>query len=127
MTQLIIDGLTLPEIKGGAYACPETPLSEQIVMISGRMVSELRGGKVWRPSANYEGWYFTIDFWSSLSAVLLSGTQFDAAFLPDNGTELQVSTFLVESITTPSYVFSRGGTPYWTGLSFVLREVRPHA
>ena len=35
MTQLIINGITLPEASGGKYACYEGTLSEQLEMISG--------------------------------------------------------------------------------------------
>ena len=37
------------------------------------------------------------------------------------------STFLVESLTPPTLAFFDGTEPVWTGLSFSLREVKPHA
>ena len=46
MTQLVINGITLPESSGGKYKCYEGTLSDQIDMISGRRVTEVRG-HVW--------------------------------------------------------------------------------
>ena len=61
-----------------------------------------------------------------LSALRSSGSK-AIGFLPDNGDALLSSTFLVESLTPPVLSFFDGTEPVWTGLSFSLREVRPHA
>ena len=60
-------------------------------------------------------------------AYLGNATAQQVAYLPDDGTELVTGTFLVTSITDPTFSFSAGGVPYWTGLAFTLREVKPHA
>ena len=48
------------------------------------------------------------------------------AYLPDEGDEAVTGIFLTESITQPTYAFSRGGVPYWHNFGFTLREVKPH-
>ena len=52
-TQIIVNGLKLPFTSRDKYSCPEEILREQITMISGRMVEEVRG-KIWRPSYSYD-------------------------------------------------------------------------
>ena len=47
MTQLVINGITLPESSGGKYKCYEGTLSDQIDMISRRRVTEGRGHVGW--------------------------------------------------------------------------------
>ena len=126
MTQLIIDGIAMPEVSKNKYKAEEVPLSQTVEMISGRMVIEERG-KVWMSTSAYNYLY---DPEGVLLPALLNklrgSVPFVATFLPDNGTEMLTGTFVVTSITSPSMSFSAGGVPYWTGLSFVLREEEPH-
>lgn len=126
MIQLILDGIVMPEVSKNKYKAEEVSLSKQVEMISGRIVLEEQG-KVWMISCSYS--YLYDKDGTVLPAVLntLRGSKpFVATFLPDNGNELLASTFIATSITSPSVSFSSGGVPYWTGLSFTLREVRPH-
>ena len=126
MTQLIISGITMPEVSKNKYKAEEVPLSITTEMISGRVTIEERG-KVWRITSAYNYLY---DPDGTMLATLLntlrSSKPFVAAFLPDNGVDMLSSTFIVTSLTSPSMSFSAGGIPYWTGLSFVLREEEPH-
>ena len=62
-----------------------------------------------------------------LLAELRSGRALPCSVLPDGGTALVTSTFLVESLTPPTVAFSRGDEIYWHNIAFTLREVRPHA
>ena len=126
MIQLILDGIVMPEVSKNKYKAEEVSLSKQVEMISGRIVLEEQG-KVWMISCSYS--YLYDKDGTVLPAVLntLRGSKpFVATFLPDNGNELLASTFIATSITSPSISFSSGGVPYWTGLAFTLREVRPH-
>ena len=121
---LIIDEILVPEPDFDGYHAWEDTLREQIPMISGRLVEEVRG-KVWRIS-------YTSDRMSDsetkrLLAALRSKGGKTVAFLPDNGDELIPSTFLVESLTPPVLAFFDGTEPVWKGLAFSLREVKPHA
>lgn len=126
MIQLILDGIVMPEVSKNKYKAEEVSLSKQVEMISGRIVLEEQG-KVWMISCSYS--YLYDKDGTVLPAVLntLRGSKpFVATFLPDNGNELLASTFIATSITSPSISFSSGGVPYWTGLAFTLREVKPH-
>lgn len=123
-TQIIVNGLKLPFTSRDKYSCPEEILREQITMISGRMVEEVRG-KIWRPSYSYD--YLGNEFCRMLLAELRSGRALPCSVLPDGGTALVTSTFLVESLTPPTVAFSRGDEIYWHNIAFTLREVRPHA
>lgn len=125
MTQLILNGLYLPETSRDKYTCPEEPLVVQVEMVSGRMVQEVRGGKVYRPSYAYD--YLPDSVYRPLKQILVSGQSFVAEVLPDDSRELVSSTFLVESFTQPTFAFSRDGKPFWHNIAFTLREVKPHA
>ena len=125
MTQLILDGVYMPQRSNGAYACWEAELSQQVEMISGRAVKEYRG-KVWRASASYD--YLDQETYTAALAVLRRGKAFSANVLPDNGTDSMVSsTFIVESLTPATFGFTDKGKAVWRGLAFQIREVKPHA
>ena len=123
MTQLIINGITLPESSGGKYKCYEGTLSDQIDMISGRRVTEVRG-HVWCIEWSYD--YMGNELTRQLLAALRSGAALTVKFLPDSGDDMKTSTFLCEDLTPPVFAFSRSGKPYWHDIAFPLREVRPH-
>ena len=121
---LIINGIYCPEPDFDGYNAYESILREQVPMISGRLVEEVRG-LVWR--IDYTSDRMADSLTRQLLAVLRSRTSKQWAFLPDNGDELLASTFLVDSLTPPTLAFFDGAEPVWTGLSFSLREVKPHA
>lgn len=126
MTQLIIDGITMPEVSKNKYKAEEVPLSVITEMISGRVTIEERG-KVWQITSSYQHLYDPDGtILPSLLNKLRSSRPFLVTFLPDNGTELISSTFIVTSLTSPSMNFSAGGIAYWTGLAFTIREEEPH-
>lgn len=125
MTQLIIEGTALPEASRDRYSCPSVPLTVQVEMISGRTVTELRGGNVYKPSYQYD--YLPPDIYGKVGPILISGQPFTASVLPNGAKELVTSRFLVESYTQPTFAFSKDGRPYWHGFAFTLREVKPHA
>ena len=121
---LIIDGIQVPEPDFDGYHAYEDTLREQVPMISGRMTEEVRG-KVWR--IDYSSARMSDSVTRQLLSALRSSGSKAIGFLPDNGDALLSSTFLVESLTPPVLSFFDGTEPVWTGLSFSLREVRPHA
>ena len=123
MVQLIIDGNYMPEIDKNRYICAPKLLTEQIQMISGRVVQEVRG-TVQTISAQYN--YIDTALLRGVMAVLRSGKPFLVTYLPDDSDTMQAGEFIVESMTNPTFSFSAGGVPYWTGLAFTLREVAPH-
>lgn len=123
MTQLVLESKPLPEVWNDRYACWEETLSVQVDMISGRRVVEERG-MVWKVKWSYD--YLDNDTTQALLAILRSRKPILAAALPDNGTEMISSMFVVESLTNPTFLFDDNGTPCWGGLGFVLREEEPH-
>ena len=121
---LIIDEILVPEPDFDGGRGYEDILREQIPMISGRLVEEVRG-KVWR--IDYTSERMSDSETRRLLAALRAKGSKTVAFLPDNGDELIPSTFLVESLTPPVLAFFDGTEPVWKGLAFSLREVKPHA
>ena len=121
---LIISGIYCPEPDFDGYLAYEDTLREQIPMISGRLVEEVRG-KVWR--IDYTSDRMSDSETRRLLAALRAKGSRTVAFLPDNGDELIPSTFLLESLTPPVLAFFDGTEPVWKGLAFSLREVKPHA
>ena len=121
--QMILGGVYLPQTSNDRYACWEDLLGEQITMISGRVVFEVRG-KVWR--ARYSYGVLDDETCRAALAVLRSGKPFQAAVLPDNGGAMVASTFMTESLTPPSFAFRDGDKAVWHGLAFQIREVAPH-
>lgn len=124
MVQLIINGIYLPETSRNRYACYPVLLSESVTMISGRVVQEVRGTV---QKIHYEYDYMGNDLCRQLLAVLRTGKPVSVTYLPDEGNEMKSGDFLVESLTNPSFAFSKRGVPYWHNLAFTLREVAPHA
>lgn len=123
MTQLIINGIVLPETSGGKYKCYEGTLSDQIEMISGRVVTEVRGHVQY---IEYSYDYMGNELVRKLLSTLRAGTALTVKYLPDSGDDMKTSTFICEDLTPPVFAFSRSGKPYWHDISFTLREVRPH-
>jgi len=124
LTQLIINGISLPQTNRDKFSCYPALLSESLEMISGRVVQEVRG-KVWRITYSYD--YMGNDLMRQALSVLRAGKSFPVTFLPDNSDAYQSSIFRVNSITQPTFAFSKSGKPYWHNFSFTLREVKPHA
>lgn len=125
MTQLILNNsIYLPQTSRDRYRCYPIQLGEQVDMISGRRVLEVRG---WVQMVEYEYDYMGNELMRQVNAVLRSGKSFPVAYLPDGGDQLVVSNFLTESFPQPYFAFSKQGIPYWHNISFTLREVKPHA
>ena len=122
MVQLIINGVYLPETSRDKYSCFPEVLSQQIDMISGRRVYEERG-KVIKITYSYD--YMGNDLMRQVLSVLRSGQSFNVTYLADDSDTMRNGVFLTESITNPTFAFSKSGVPYWHNFSFVLREVKP--
>ena len=121
--QLIVGGVYLPQVCGDEYKCYPTQLAEQVDMISGRRVSEVRGTVI---TIEYAYDYLTPDVWRALAAVLRGGGSFPVSYLPDDSDTMVTGTFLCEELTDPTFAFSRQGQAFWHNISFKLREVTPH-
>ena len=124
MIQLILNGqVELPQTSGDKYRCYPATLSQQLDMISGRRVLEERG-HVQMIEYSYD--YMGNALMRAVLGILRGGTSFPVAYLPDEGDDLVTGMFLTESITQPTFAFSRSGVPYWHNFGFTLREVKPH-
>ena len=123
MVQLILNGVILPETSKNKYRCYPSELSQKVDMISGRRVSEIRGNvQVIEWSYDYLG----IELGNTILGILRSGKPINVGYLPDTEDVITSGEFWVESLTSPSFAFSKNGTPYWHNIAFVLREVKPH-
>lgn len=123
MTQLIVDGVYLPETSWDKYQCYPGELNVKAEMISGRTVIESRG-HVQMISYSYD--YLGNDLWRRLAAALRSGKAFPVVYLPDDGDTMRSGTFLLDSLTQPFYAFDRNGVGLWHNIAFTLREEAPH-
>ena len=127
MTQLILNGVRLPEASGDKFSCWEEVLTRQVTMVTGRVVLEALepASRIWRASYTFD--YMGNDTLRQVLAVLRSGAPFPAVVLPDARDEPVSSTFICDSITNPTYAFSTGRVGLWHNLSFTIREEVPHA
>lgn len=124
MTQLIINGTTMPYASNDKYWCHEEPLYKQLTMISGRVVNELRG-KVW--TAHYEYDLLPDGVWQAISPILIAKAPVPCAMLPDSSDTMISCAAACSDMTFPKFAFTSGGKALWHGIAFTMREVRPHA
>lgn len=133
ITQLVLDAdgdaVTLPESRRGGYTAARTPLHEDVEMISGRLVRELRG-EVWTLGYQYSRFPDTLK--NRVIAACEKGKRSPIAcrfLIPDGGGELEYSRFFVTKFTYPKFYWGKHdhGTlvPLWGDFSLTLREVRP--
>jgi len=123
MIQLIVNGITLPKTSRDRYRCYPSQLEEQVQMISGRVVTEIRG-TVQIIEYSYD--YMPDVQYKALLNALRSRPPLTVSYLPDDGDELVTSEFIVTRKPLPSFAFAKGDKPYWHNIAFALREVRPH-
>ena len=134
--QLILDvggeAIELPESRKGGYNAYREELSQQIQMISGRLVKEVRG-TVWRVSYQYG--YFDDDTAQKVLEACEKGRKSPliCSFLTQGSHDMLTSSFFVTSFTRPKFMWSRIVTengeektvPMWADFSVELREVKP--
>lgn len=129
MLQLILDvgsyAIAMPESQKKGYAAWEETLSNDLVMIKGNMVKELRGN-VWRISYQY-GVFDDTTKANLLAAVKRGQTEpILCSFLPPDGEELITANFFVTEFKYPKFMWSAEGKPMWADFGVELREVHPH-
>lgn len=126
ITQVILDGVSLPMSTGDRYSCWEEMHTVDLVMADRSMVREVPDKfKVWRARYSFD----LLDNETYLAAlkILRQGEAFQAAVLPDNGNEMIVSKFFCVSLTQATFAFADNGEAVWHNLAFELREEEPHA
>lgn len=121
---MVIGGWPLPEPPFDSYKCGDEPGVVQVEMINRRIVQEIRGGNIYRPSCTYD--YLEDSVVKPVLAVLRSGAPFLATVPTDNSDTPVTAYFVVESLTDPKLMALDGTKPIWHGLAFTLREERPH-
>lgn len=131
MTQLILDmggvAISLPESIKGGYKSWEEDLCSEVVMISGRMVTELRGS-VWRVSYQY-GFFNDVDRKRIISACRKGRREpIICSFLPPESEDMITGNFWVTSFSEPKFIWSvENGKPMWADFSVELRETKSHS
>lgn len=122
--ELIINDVLFPTSTHDNYSAYEVDEKELLKMADRSMTEEMIG-KVWMVEYSYD--YMGVAKLRECLSVLRGGGVKTVSFLPDDSDELKVSEFLVESLTAPSLAFVRKSQAKWHRISFVLREVDPHA
>lgn len=133
MTQLILDvggyAVALPESQKNGYSVDEETLTQDLVMIPGNMVKEIRGD-VWVISYQY-GYFNDADKDRVISACKKGQKEpIICTFLVPDSNETFTSNFFVTSFTRPKFMWSRSKdneiVPLWGDFNVSLREVDPH-
>jgi hypothetical protein len=120
MTQLIIGGNALPQTSDDKYKCYQVELGESIRMMSGRLVTEVRG-RYWRIEYTYDK--LKDDLMRTLLPILRSGNSVDVQFLTPDSDTLQTSTFMCIDKPAPTFAFSADGKGRWHNFTFSLEQV----
>jgi len=123
MTQLILNGTRLPQTSNDKYSSRPEQLGEQLVMISGRMVTEIRG-IVQVISYGYDK--MPDDTYRALLTALRSQAAIDVTYLPDDSDTMATGKFICTQFPTPTFAFAKSGKAVWHNVAFKLREVKPH-
>lgn len=124
MTQLIIDGVQLPESEN-RYSADTVELYSDVEMVTGRLTRELRG-HAWLISYQYG--YFDKEMRDRVIAACNKGMRqpIKCGFLTqDSLGELKYDMFLVTKFVRPKFAWSRDGVPMWANFEVELRGVRP--
>ena len=121
MNELIFNGVYLPKATKDTYFCHEEVLGEDVPMISGRIVTEVRG-LAW--VAHYECDYLDNALWRSIYDALVQKSSVPCVMLSDKSDAVVTATMKCTGITMPTLFSLRDMT--WHGLKFTLREVKPH-
>lgn len=140
MTQLILDGIELPESIKDTYKAWREDLGVELLMVSGRLTKEVKG-TVWRVS--YQHGYFDDATKDALIAACEKGRKepITCGFLTQEGAgALEYSKFWVTDYTRPKFAWSTEKStvvnsenievvsvpaPIWYDFSVELREVKP--
>ena len=122
--ELIIDDVVFPTSTHDNYSAYPANKKELLEMADKSMTEETIG-KIWMIEYSYD--YMGVEKLRECLSVLRGGGVKTVSFLPDDSDELQISQFLVESLIAPSLAFIRKNQGKWHRISFVLREVSPHA
>lgn len=119
MTQLIINGLVLPQTSNDKYKCYLSDLAEWERMINGRRVGEIRG-QIAVIEYSYDK--MADDKGHELLRYLRSGTNLDVSYLPSDSNNLRKGIFQCVKRDEPIFAFSKNGKAFWHNISFTLES-----
>lgn len=122
MTQLILNGTYLPQTSNDKYSSRPEQLGEQIEMISGRMVTEIRG-VVQVISYSYDK--MPDATYRALLEALRSQAAIDVVYLPDDSDSMRTGKFICTEFPTPTFAFAKGDKAVWHNVALKLRQVKP--
>ena len=121
--QLIINGNLLPKTSHDKYWCHEVALGEDKEMISGRIVTEIRGMVY---ECHYEYDAFPDALWRTICGDLRRRAPLSCYILPDSSDEPIAATMKCTELINPTFAFEVNGKPRWHNIAFTLREEYCH-
>jgi hypothetical protein len=121
MAQLVFNGTTYPELNGGRFRCYVKTTRVHSRMADGTLATD-EGYSYWCvESGPYD--YIANSLKETMLTDIRSSSGYAATILPDDSETPITGTFKCVSLTSPYYLFTKGGASYWSGLSFVLEGV----
>ena len=102
MTQLIVNGTYLPQTSNDKYSSRPEQLGEQLEMISGRMVTEIRG-IVQVITYSYDK--MPDETYRALLTALRSQAAIDVVYLPDDSDTMATGKFICTEFPAPTFAF----------------------
>lgn len=125
MTQLIINGMELPEAlsnNDGAYKAKPVLVSKKQRMISGLQVEEIQG---YNTEISYEYPYLDDESYKALIKSLTSKNPISVAYLDSYSLSMKSGLFVCTELPDPDYLLSDiDDKVYWTGIAFKLESLR---
>lgn len=122
-SQLSINGIALPESIGDGYKVYDEILSQNVRMISGKTVQEVRG---YVTTIEYQYGALSDETYKELLPILRSGKTLDVTYTVAETPERQYDRMIVENYSQPKYMFSHGDEPVWLDFGVKLKGVYPH-
>ena len=122
MTQIVLNGTYLPQTSNDKYSSRPEQLGEQLEMISGRMVTEIRG-VVQVITYSYDK--MPDDTYKAVLAALRSQSAINVTYLPDDSDTMRTGKFICTEFPTPTFAFAKSGKAVWHNVAFTIREVKP--
>lgn len=123
IAQLTIGSIILPESIGDGYKVYDDRLSQNVQMISGKWVQEVRG---YTTVIEYQYGALPDATFKALLPLLRSGETLDVFYVVPETDITQYEKMIVDSYSQPKYMFTHGTDPVWLDFSMKLKGVYPH-
>lgn len=124
MVQLVVNGSEFPEAYGseGSYQAYESDMVSTLKTFSGKIIEAIQGKAT---VIEYSYTYLEDSLLRVLLSAKRSGSCMVEYILPSESSPSHSAEFVFEEFSNPRYLMSVGGVPYWTDISFKLRERVP--